>query len=80
MDCVYPAVFYEEDGKISVVFPDLGNLAAFGDNIADAMHMAQDACGNQIHFSSFAYDNSNCKTHFHKPDIVFANFLHLAYT
>lgn len=52
MDYIYPAVFYEEDGKISVVFPDLGNLATFGDNVADAMHMAQDACGNQIHFFS----------------------------
>jgi antitoxin HicB len=30
---VYPAVFYEEEGKISVVFPDLGNLATFGDDM-----------------------------------------------
>lgn len=44
MNYVYPAVFYEEDGKISVIFPDLENLATFGDNMADAMHMAQDAC------------------------------------
>ena len=26
MNYVYPAVFYEEEGKISVLFPDLGNL------------------------------------------------------
>ena len=45
MNYVYPAVFYEEEGKISVIFPDLGNLATFGDNVADAMHMAGDACG-----------------------------------
>lgn len=45
MNYVYPAIFYEEEGKISVIFPDLGNLATFGDNVADAMHMAQDACG-----------------------------------
>lgn len=45
MNYVYPAVFYEEEDKISVIFPDLGNLATFGDNIADAMRMAQDACG-----------------------------------
>ena len=45
MNYVYPAVFYEEEGKISVIFPDLGNLATFGDNVADAMRMAQDACG-----------------------------------
>ena len=45
MNYVYPAVFYDEEGKISVIFPDLGNLATFGDNVADAMRMAQDACG-----------------------------------
>ncbi len=45
MNYVYPAVFYEEEGKISAIFPDLGNLATFGDNVANAMHMAQDACG-----------------------------------
>ena len=45
MNYVYPAVFYEEEGGISVIFPDLGNLATFGDNMADAMRMAQDACG-----------------------------------
>lgn len=45
MNYVYPAIFYEEEGKISVIFPDLENLATFGDNLADAMHMAQDACG-----------------------------------
>ncbi len=45
MNYVYPAVFYEEDDKISVIFPDLGNLATFGDNVADAMRMAQDICG-----------------------------------
>lgn len=45
MNYVYPAVFYEEEGKISVLFPDLGNLATFGDNVGDAMRMAQDVCG-----------------------------------
>lgn len=44
MNYVYPAIFYEEEGKISVIFPDLGNLATFGDNVADAMRMAQNAC------------------------------------
>jgi predicted RNase H-like HicB family nuclease len=43
MNYVYPAVFYEEEGKISVIFPDLGNLATFGDNMADSMRMAGDA-------------------------------------
>ena len=48
MNYVYPAIFYEEEGKISVIFPDLGNLATFGDNIADAMHMAVDVCGQYL--------------------------------
>ena len=48
MNYVYPAVFYEEDGKISVIFPDLGGLATFGDNIPDAMRMASDACGQYL--------------------------------
>ena len=45
MNYVYPAVFYEEEGKISVIFPDLGNMATFGDTMADAMRIASDACG-----------------------------------
>lgn len=48
MNYVYPAIFYEEEGKISVIFPDLGNLATFGDNMADAMCMAVDACGQYL--------------------------------
>ena len=48
MNYVYPAVFYEEEGKISVIFPDLGNLTTFGDNMADAMRMAVDACGQYL--------------------------------
>ena len=42
---VYPAVMYpEEDGRYSVVFPDLNDLSTFGDDAADALNMAQDAC------------------------------------
>ena len=48
MNYVYPAIFYEEEGKISVIFPDLGNLATFGDNIADAMRMAVGVCGQYL--------------------------------
>lgn len=45
MNYVYPAIFYEEECKISVIFPDLENLATYGDNMADAMRMAEDVCG-----------------------------------
>lgn len=45
MNYVYPAVFYpEEDGRYSVIFPDLNDLATYGDNLADAFVMAQEAC------------------------------------
>lgn len=52
MNYIYPAVFYLEDnGRYSVIFPDLNDLATFGDNLADAFAMAQEACG-QFLFSS----------------------------
>ncbi len=49
MNYIYPAVFYkEEDGRYSVVFPDLNDLATFGDDLADAFAMAQEACGQYL--------------------------------
>ncbi len=49
MNYIYPAVFYkEEDGRYSVVFPDLNDLATFGDDLADAFTMAQEACGQYL--------------------------------
>ena len=51
MNYIYPAVFYPEgDGKYSVIFPDLNDLATYGDNLADAFAMAQEACG-QLRYS-----------------------------
>lgn len=38
---VYPACFYEEnDGRYSVIFPDLNHLATYGNDLNDAMNMA----------------------------------------
>lgn len=49
MNYIYPAVFYpEDDGKYSVIFPDLNGLATYGDNLADAFAMAQEACGQYL--------------------------------
>jgi len=43
---VYPAVFYPEgDGKFLVIFPDLNDLATCGDDLTEALAMAEDACG-----------------------------------
>ena len=45
MNYIYPAVFYpEENGQYSVVFPDLNNLATYGNDLTDAFSMAQEAC------------------------------------
>ena len=49
MNYIYPAVFYQEDdGRYSVIFPDLNDLATYGDNLADAFAMAQEACGQYL--------------------------------
>lgn len=46
MKFAYPAVFYrEEDGRYSVIVPDLEDLATYGDTVADALAMAEEACG-----------------------------------
>lgn len=43
MKYVYPAIFTSEGGKILVSVPDLPGLHTFGDNMADALFMTQDA-------------------------------------
>ena len=43
MKYVYPAVFTAEEGKILVSVPDLPGLHTFGNNMADALYMVQDA-------------------------------------
>ena len=39
---VFPAVFEPEDDRYNVIFPDLPDCYTCGDDIADAMTMAQD--------------------------------------
>jgi len=43
MKYVYPAIFSAEEGKVLVSVPDLPGLHTFGDSMADALFMAQDA-------------------------------------
>lgn len=40
---VYPAIFEPEDGLYNVSFPDLPDCYTCGDDLADAMYMAEDA-------------------------------------
>ena len=42
MRYVYPAVFEPEDGLYNVTFPDLPDCYTSGDDLTDAMFMAQD--------------------------------------
>ncbi len=42
MRYVYPAVFVPEDGLYNVTFPDLPDCYTSGDDLTDAMFMAQD--------------------------------------
>jgi predicted RNase H-like HicB family nuclease len=43
MKYVYPALLYNDDGKIGVTVPDLSGCHTFGDDMADALFMAKDA-------------------------------------
>lgn len=44
MKYVYPAIFTpEEDGGYSIAFPDVPGCYTQGDDLADAMYMAEDA-------------------------------------
>lgn len=45
----YPAVFIKEtDGRYTVVFPDLSGAATCGDDLKDAMTMAEDCMAAYI--------------------------------
>lgn len=42
MKYVYPVIFEEDDGKIGVTVPDIPSTFTYGDDMADAIYMAQD--------------------------------------
>lgn len=49
MKVVYPVIFYEEkSGKYSAFVPDLDNCSTCGDDIADAMEMAEDLIAGEV--------------------------------
>ena len=46
----YPAIFYkEDDGRYSVIFPDLNHLATYGIDLDDSIRMAIDCLAGYIH-------------------------------
>lgn len=56
---VYPACFYEEnDGRYSVIFPDLNHLATFGDDLCDAMNMAVECLASYLFELKMSKENA----------------------
>lgn len=52
----YPAIFYkEDDGRYSVIFPDLSHLATYGIDLNDSIRMAIDCLAGHLH--SLILDN-----------------------
>ena len=43
MKYVYPAILYEDEGKVGVTVPDLPGCHTFGNDRAEALFMAKDA-------------------------------------
>lgn len=52
---VYPAIFTPEEGGYSVVFPDLQGCYTCGDDLADAIYMAEDV----LAFTLYHYEKRN---------------------
>jgi predicted RNase H-like HicB family nuclease len=48
MKNVYPAVFYNQKQFVGVVVPDIKGCQTFGENMADAIEMAEDAIALMI--------------------------------
>lgn len=57
----YPACFFQEGGKYSVVFPDLNDLSTCGDSLNDAMAMAIDC------LAGYLYSSQKSKEAVNKP-------------
>lgn len=57
MKYVYPAIFTEENGMYSVLFPDLEGCYTSGDDLKDAFEMAEDVLAFTLyHYESKGLD------------------------
>ena len=54
MKYVYPVIFEDDEGKIGVTVPDIPGCFTFGDDMADAILMAEDAMSMML----VEYENS----------------------
>lgn len=65
MKYTYPAIFSpERNGQYSVVFPDIEGCFTCGDNVTDALTMAEDA------LSLMLYEVENAKSNLPSPSAV----------
>ena len=49
MKLVYPAIFYpDEEGRYTVEVPDLPGCVTFGDSLAEAIYMGEDAASGWV--------------------------------
>lgn len=55
MKYVYPVIFENDEGKIGVTVPDIPGCFTFGDNMIEAIEMAQDV----IEMMLVDYENNN---------------------
>ena len=64
----YPAIFYkEDDGRYSVIFPDLNHLATYGIDLDDSIKMATDCLAGYLH--SLIIDGTDIPKASHIQDI-----------
>ena len=55
MKYIYPVIFEDDEGKIGVTVPDIPGCFTFGDNMIEAIEMAQDV----IEMMLVDYENNN---------------------
>ena len=73
---VYPAIFTLEDNLYSVVFPDLEGCYTSGDNLIDAIYMAEDV----LAFALFDFEKDGVEvprpsSDIEVPDGSFVNYI-----
>ena len=67
MKYTYPVMFEYDDGKISVKVPDIPGCFIFGDTIAEAIEMAEDAMAMMLaHYEDHHQVIPKPKLIFHK--------------
>ena len=67
MRYTYPAIFTPEEGGYSVIFPDLEGCYTSGDDMADAIYMAEDVLAFTMH--DYEVNNKEIPVHVNTAEI-----------